>query len=284
MNMALNLGNGGVAVVTGAAGGLGLGLARAAANRGMQVVVTDVDEARLTDAAADLTDQGGKAVGLVVDVTDANAMSDLAEFVAAEFGRVDLVCNNAGMTLVRPIHELTGEDWRRVIDLNLYGVVNGVTAFLPMMMDQGSGHLNATASVNAFKGDLFQAPYNASKAAVPAMMESVLMDLRELGSAVTASVLCPGPIATDIMRRAIGDDEATREEVHGLLNQGMHPDVAGDITISAIEEGRFWIFTHPILYDTIRSKNNNMMRDGSLQADLEWPWEEILTGSETGSL
>lgn len=279
----MNLGIGGVAVVTGAAGGLGLGIARAAANRGMQVVLTDVDEERLADAAAHLTDQGGRAVGLVVDVTDANAMSDLAEFVTAEFDRVDLVCNNAGMTLVRPVHELTGEDWRRVVDLNLYGVVNGVTAFLPKMMDQGSGHLNATASVNAFKSDLFQAPYNASKAAVPAMMESVLMDLRELGSAVTASVLCPGPIATDIMQRAIGDDEATREEVHGLLNQGMHPDAAGEITVSAIDEGKFWIFTHPILYDTIRVKNDNMMSDGSLQADLEWPWEEILTGGEAES-
>lgn len=274
----MNLGTGGVAVVTGAAGGLGLGIARAAAKRGMQVVLTDVDAARLTAAANDLTAHGGLAVGRVVDVTEATAMDDLAQLVTREYGGIDLVCSNAGMTLVRPVNELTTDDWRRVVDLNLYGVVNGVSAFLPLMMEQGFGHLNATASVNAFKSDLFQAPYNASKAAVPALMESVLMDLRELGSAVTASVLCPGPIATDIMQRAIGDDEAVREEVHGLLNQGMHPDQAGEITINAIAAGKFWIFTHPVLYDTIRTKNDNMMRDGSLQADLEWPWDKVLTG------
>jgi NAD(P)-dependent dehydrogenase (short-subunit alcohol dehydrogenase family) len=274
----MNLGDGGVAVVTGAAGGLGLGIAHAAAERGMQVVLTDVDEYRLTDAATELTSQGGSAVGRVVDVTEAAAMNDLARLVIREYGRVDLVCSNAGMTLVRGITELTIDDWKRVVDLNLYGVVNGISAFLPHMMEQGFGHLNATASVNAFKSDLSQAPYNASKAAVPAIMESVLMELRERGSDVTASVLCPGPIATDIMRRAIGDDEEVREEVHSLITQGMPPNEAGKITLDGIASGRFWIFTHPILYDTIRAKNDNMMRDGSLQADLEWPWDELLGG------
>jgi NAD(P)-dependent dehydrogenase (short-subunit alcohol dehydrogenase family) len=279
----INLGDGGVAVVTGAAGGLGLGIARAASARGMQVVIADVDADRLANAVAELAAQDGRAVARVVDVTNARAMVDLSDSVAAEFGRIDLVCNNAGMTLVQPIHELTADDWRRVIDLNLYGVIHGVSAFLPLMMAQGFGHLNATASVNAFKSDLFQAPYNASKAAVPALMESVLMDLREIGSAVAASVLCPGPIATDIMRRAIGNDEATRDEVHGLLNQGMHPDRAGEITIDGIADGKFWIFTHPLLYDTIRAKNDNMMMDGSLQADLDWPWEEVLFDGEVDS-
>jgi len=274
----MNLGDGGVAIVTGAAGGLGLGIARAAGSRGMQVVLTDVDEARLDGAVAGLTEDGLQAVGRVVDVTDATAMADLASFVLSGLGRVDLVCNNAGMTLVRPVDQLTANDWRRVVDLNLYGVVNGVGAFLPVMMEQGFGHLNATASVNAFKGDLFQAPYNASKAAVPAVMESVVMDLRELGFAVTASVLCPGPIATDIMLRAIGDDEAVRDEVHELLNQGMSPREAGEITLSSIEEGKFWIFTHPVLFSTIRTKNEAMMADCSLPADLEWPWEQLLSG------
>jgi NAD(P)-dependent dehydrogenase (short-subunit alcohol dehydrogenase family) len=258
--------------------GLGLGIAHAAAQRGMQVVLTDVDEHRLTDAATELTSQGGSAVGRAVDVTDAAAMNDLARLVIREYGRVDLVCSNAGMTLVRGISDLTIDDWKRVVDLNLYGVVNGISAFLPRMMEQGFGHLNATASVNAFKSDLFQAPYNASKAAVPALMESVLMELRELDSDVTASVLCPGPISTDIMRRAIGDDEEVREEVHSLIAQGMPPNEAGEITLDGIAAGRFWIFTHPILYDTIRAKNDNMMRDGSLQADLEWPWDELLGG------
>jgi len=275
----LTIGEGGVAVVTGAAGGLGQGIARAAATRGMAVVATDIDADRLAISVNELVDDGHQVVGRAADVTNAEAMAGLAEFAIAEFGRVDLVCNNAGKTLVKGVHELTLDDWKQVFALNVDGVINGVSAFLPVMMEQGFGHLNATASVNAFKGDLFQAPYNASKAAVPALMESVLMDLREIGSEVTASVLCPGPIATDIMLRAIGDDEETRQEVHGLLNQGMNPREAGRITIDAIAEGRFWIFTHPVLYDTIRAKNDNMMRDGSLQADLEWPWDELFSGS-----
>ena len=275
----LTIGEGGVAVVTGAAGGLGLGLVKAAAGKGMAVVAADVDGERLETSVKGLVADGHQVVGRVIDVTNAEAMAGLAASITAEFGRVDLVCNNAGMTLVKGVHELTLDDWRRVFALNVDGVINGVSAFLPVMMEQGFGHLNATASVNAFKGDLFQAPYNASKAAVPALMESVLMDLREIGSNVAASVLCPGPIATDIMLRAIGDDDETRQEVHGLLNQGMDPKDAGRITIQAIAEGRFWIFTHPVLYDTIRAKNDNMMRDGSLQADLEWPWDELLSGS-----
>lgn len=275
----LSIGEGGVAVVTGAAGGLGLGITRAAAKRGMAVVATDVDGDRLAASVAALTEDGHRVVGRVVDVTDSEAVAGLAAFTVNEFGRVDLVCNNAGITLVKAVHELTLDDWKRTFAINVDGVINGVSAFLPTMMEQGFGHLNATASVNAFKSDLNQAPYNASKAAVPALMESVLMDLREIGSEVSASVLCPGPIATDIMLRAIGDDEEVRDEVHGLLNQGMNPDQAGTITVDAIAAGRFWIFTHPVLYDTIRAKNDNMMRDGSLAADLEWPWEEILSGS-----
>lgn len=275
----LTIGEGGVAVVTGAAGGLGLGITRAAAKRGMAVVATDVDGDRLAASVAALTEDGHRVVGRVVDVTDSEAVAGLAAFTVNEFGRVDLVCNNAGITLVKAVHELTLDDWKRTFAINVDGVINGVSAFLPTMMEQGFGHLNATASVNAFKSDLNQAPYNASKAAVPALMESVLMDLREIGSEVSASVLCPGPIATDIMLRAIGDDEEVRDEVHGLLNQGMNPDQAGTITVDAIAAGRFWIFTHPVLYDTIRAKNDNMMRDGSLAADLEWPWEEILSGS-----
>ncbi|MFW2339523.1 MAG: SDR family NAD(P)-dependent oxidoreductase [Acidimicrobiia bacterium] len=275
----LTIGEGGVAVVTGAAGGLGRGIARAAGAKGMAVVAADLDGDRLEASVDALKGDGHQVVGRVVDVTDPEAVASLAAYASNEYGRVDLVCNNAGKTLVKGVHELTLDDWRQVFALNVDGVINGVSAFLPVMMEQGFGHLNATASVNAFKGDLFQAPYNASKAAVPALMESVLMDLREIGSDVTASVLCPGPIATDIMLRAIGDDEAVREEVHGLLNQGMNPDDAGRVTIDAIAAGRFWIFTHEILFDTIRAKNDNMMNDGSLQADLEWPWDEIFSGS-----
>lgn len=275
----INLGDGGVAVITGAAGGIGLGMCRAAAARGMAVMVADVDEERLAVSVQTLTGDGHRVKHRVLDVTDPAALVALAEDTVAEFGRVDLVCNNAGITLVTPIHEITLEDWHRVIDIDLNAVFYGVRAFLPIMLEQGFGHLNATASANAWRSDPMQAPYNVAKHGVAALMESVALDLREMDSSVTASVLNPGPIATDLMLRSLGDDDEVRTEVHGLLNAGMDPDKAGAIAVDGIAEGRFWIFTHPLIFGTIRDRMDAAMADGSLPPDLDWPWEELFASS-----
>lgn len=272
----LELGNGGVAVITGAAGGIGLGMARAAVARGMSVMITDIDESRLTEASGALTASGAGVAHRVVDVTDPAAVEALAADTLAEFGRVDLVCSNAGMTLVAPIHEHTIEQWHRVVDLDLNAVFYGIKAFLPVMIEQGFGHLNATASANGWKGDPFQASYNAAKHGVVGLMESVVLDCREIGAPIAASVLSPGPIATDIMLRSIGDDEDVRAEVHGLLNQGMDPDEVGRITLDGIAEGRFWIWTHEGIFDTIRERLDRALGDGALPPEIEWPWDDLL--------
>lgn len=275
----MSLGVGGVAVVTGAASGIGLGMCRAAASRGMAVMMADIDADRLATAAASLGGSDAKVAYRAVDVTDPAALETLAADTVAEFGRVDVACNNAGITLVTPIHELSLDDWHRVIDIDLNAVFYGVRAFLPVMLEQGFGHLNATASANAWRSDPLQAPYNVAKHGVAALMESVALDLRELGSDVTASVLSPGPIATDLMLRSLGDDDEIRTEVHGLLNAGMNPDKAGAIAIDGIAEGRFWIFTHPLIFGTIRDRMDAAMDDGSLPAELDWPWEELFASS-----
>jgi NAD(P)-dependent dehydrogenase (short-subunit alcohol dehydrogenase family) len=245
----------------------------------MAVMMSDVDADRLAAAAQTLIDDGFRVAQRVVDVTDPAALVALAEDTVAEFGRVDLVCNNAGITLVTPIHEITLEDWHRVIDIDLNAVFYGVRAFLPIMLEQGFGHLNATASANAWRGDPMQAPYNVAKHGVAALMESVALDLREMESSVTASVLNPGPIATDLMLRSLGDDDEVRTEVHGLLNAGMNPDKVGRITLDGISEGRFWIFTHPLIFGTIRDRLDAAMSDGSLPPELDWPWEELFASS-----
>lgn len=275
----INFGDGGVAVVTGAAGGIGLGMCRAAAARGMAVMMADVDGERLEASAQTLIDDGHRVAWRVIDVTDPTALESLAKATVDEFGRVDLICNNAGITLVTPIHEISLEDWHRVIDIDLNAVFYGVRAFLPIMLEQGFGHLNATASANAWRSDPMQAPYNVAKHGVAALMESVALDLREIGSPVTASVLNPGPIATDLMLRSLGDDDEIRTEVHGLLNAGMDPDKVGHITIDGIAEGRFWIFTHPLIFGTIRDRLDAAMTDGSLPPELDWPWEELFASS-----
>jgi NAD(P)-dependent dehydrogenase (short-subunit alcohol dehydrogenase family) len=275
----INFGDGGVAVVTGAAGGIGLGMCRAAAARGMAVMMADVDGERLEASAQTLIDDGHRVAWRVIDVTDPTALESLAKATVDEFGRVDLICNNAGITLVTPIHEISLEDWHRVIDIDLNAVFYGVRAFLPIMLEQGFGHLNATASANAWRSDPMQAPYNVAKHGVAALMESVALDLREIGAPVTASVLNPGPIATDLMLRSLGDDDEIRTEVHGLLNAGMDPDKVGHITIDGIAEGRFWIFTHPLIFGTIRDRLDAAMTDGSLPPELDWPWEELFASS-----
>lgn len=275
----INFGDGGVAVVTGAAGGIGLGMTRAAAARGMAVMMTDADGERLAESAQSLSDAGHHIAQRVVDVTDPTALVALARETVDEFGRVDLLCNNAGITLVTPINEITLEDWHRVIDIDLNAVFYGVRAFLPIMLEQGFGHLNATASANAWRSDPMQAPYNAAKHGVAALMESVALDLREMQSTVTASVLNPGPIATDLMLRSLGEDDEIRTEVHGLLNAGMDPNKAGRITIDGIVEGRFWIFTHPLIFGTIRDRLDAATTDGSLPPELDWPWEELFASS-----
>jgi len=271
----IEFGAGGVAVITGAAGGIGLGMARVAAARGMSVMLCDVDGDRLTESAAGVADSGAAVAHRVLDVTDPAAVEGLAADTVSEFGRVDVVCNNAGITVVAPLHEHTIEQWQRVIDLDLNAVFYGVRAFLPVMLEQGFGHLNATASANAWRGDPFQASYNAAKHGVAGLMESVLMDLRAIEAPVTASVLSPGPIATDIMLRALGGDDETRDEVHDMLNRGMDPDEVGRITMDGIAAGRLWIWTHPGIFDTIRTRLVHALGDGDLPPDLDWPWEEL---------
>ncbi len=275
----LSIGAGGVAVVTGAAGGIGLGMARAAAGRGMAVMLVDVDESRVAAAADGLAASGAGVAHRVVDVTDPAAMEKLAADVVNEFGRVDVVFLNAGIAAVSPITEMTVEDWHRVMDVDINSVFYGVRAFLPIMVEQGYGHLNATASANAWRGDMFQASYNVAKHGVAALMESVVLDLRALEIPVDASVLSPGPIATDLMTRSISGDEADLQEGHEMLNQGMDSDKVGKLTLDAIAEGRFWIFTHPAIFKTIRARMEHALTDGALPPEVDWDWEELFATS-----
>lgn len=270
--------DGGVVVITGSAGGLGLGIARAAASRGMAVVLSDIDAARLDGAATGLRAMGHRTLGLVADVTDADSMQALADAAVGEFGRIDLVCLNAGISPVAlPIAQVPQDVWRKVMAINLYGIVNGINAFLPIMEKQGFGHINATASVNGHMADAGIAAYNASKFAAVGLMESLLIDLRAAESPVGASVLCPGPIATDIIKRAVGEDRGKRDEEDALLNRGMAPDEAGRIAIDGIFDQRFWVFTHQVMVDdTLRRRFEAMAQNGTRPVELEWPWDEIL--------
>ena len=222
-----------VAVVTGAAGGIGLGMARAFADAGMRLVLADIDHNRLRVAVDALRSAGATAVGVPTDVADRASVDALAAAVMDRYGAVHLLCNNAGGPLPRSVMEVKAEDWERVLSVNLFGVVNGIQVFLPIMEAGGEGHINATSSLSGLLAFPPVVTYNVAKFGVIAVMETLARELREARSPVEVSVLCPAAVAThavgNMMRNAKKsgyipslDELAEVEEAEaGLLEGGM---------------------------------------------------------------
>jgi NAD(P)-dependent dehydrogenase (short-subunit alcohol dehydrogenase family) len=181
-----------VAVVTGGASGIGWALAHACAEAGMKVVVADLDRDRVREVATELRSRGTEAIGVPTDVTDADQVQRLAESTYAEFGAAHLVCLNAGVAAGGVAWELDERAWRWVLDVNLWGLIHGVRAFVPGVIAQGEGHLLVTASIGGLIGSPGMAAYSASKHAAIGLAESLREDLRLAGSPVGVTALCPG--------------------------------------------------------------------------------------------
>lgn len=191
--------SGRVAVVTGAASGLGRAMAARFAGEGMKVVIADVDPVSLKQVEADLRTAGATVLAVPTDVSDAAAVEALAGQTLEAFGAVHLLCNNAGVVADRPTWEFTAAEWRWVLGVNLFGAIHGIRAFVPRMLAQGGeGHVVNTASAAAFTPLQGVAPYNVSKAGVVALSETLAMDLAQVGSRLKVSVLCPGFVATNL--------------------------------------------------------------------------------------
>ena len=192
----MKLESGQVAVVTGGASGLGFGLAQAFAARGLHVVVGDVETAALADAVARIEIEGGSAIGVLTDVRFAEQLEALASATIERFGRVDVICNNAGVvtrerarTWEVPLH-----DWQWVLRVNLDGVFNGIHAFVPHLIAQNSGHVVNTASMAGISTGPGHAPYMASKHAVVAMSEGLAAELAASAPNVGVTIVCPGGV------------------------------------------------------------------------------------------
>jgi NAD(P)-dependent dehydrogenase (short-subunit alcohol dehydrogenase family) len=186
-----------VAVVTGAASGIGLGLAERFAAEGMHVVLADVEEPALTKAASALADAGSSVLPVTTDVASLAAVEALRDSALAAFGAVHLVCNNAGVGGPhRALWECPPGEWDWVLGVNLGGVINGVRAFMPVLLDQDCGHLLNTSSIfGVFAGTL--GPYGVSKHAVTALTETLYFNLKSQGvTHVGVSVLCPSAVRT----------------------------------------------------------------------------------------
>jgi NAD(P)-dependent dehydrogenase (short-subunit alcohol dehydrogenase family) len=195
----MKLDAGQVAVVTGAASGLGLAMAKAFAARGMKVVPADVERRALEEAVAALAATGADALGQPTDVRSRDEVDALAAATLDRFGRVDLICNNAGVSSLGPrAWDVDPEVWRWVLDVNLGGVINGISAFVPHLVAQGSGHVLNTSSMAGISVAPMQAPYSATKHAVVGLSEGLAADLAAVAPGVGVTVLCPGIIDTNI--------------------------------------------------------------------------------------
>ncbi|MET0147026.1 MAG: SDR family oxidoreductase [Ilumatobacteraceae bacterium] len=232
-----------VVVVTGAGSGIGRGIARAAARRGATVCVTDVDGERAAAVAAELRADGATAVESTCDVSSDAAVDALREDVHHGCGPVDVVVSNVGViTMGRP-EDLGADAWRRLLDVNLLGAIRLTTAFMPDLLERGSGHLVFTASTAGLYPYAFdRLPYAASKAATIAYAEGLALYLAPRGIGVTC--LCPGPVTTNIAEQVtvVGDLAGSPR---GPALAPVDPDDVGELVAGAVEQGRFLLQTHP---------------------------------------
>ena len=259
-----------VAVVTGAASGIGLGIARAFAAAGMKVVLADVREEPLEQAAAELRDSGRKAIAVRTDVTRLDEVEALAAATLAEFGAAHVLCNNAGVGLFTRIAETTIDDWRWTLEIDLWGPIHGVKTFLPIIEREDEGHINSTSSMAGLLAVPRLGAYNVAKHGVVALMATLERELRAAHSPVRTSVLCPGAVNTGIIansaqnrRQATGSADNAADSV-GAIGSGAEPDDVGRLVLDAIRNDRFWIFTAPDLVASVQHQVALMAEEQSL--------------------
>ena len=246
-----------VAVITGGASGIGRAVARRAAAEGMRVVIADIEEGALREVERELTGQGADAIAVTTDVADAASVLALRDRALERFGAVHLVHNNAGVGGGGPIWEVPEQDWRWILGVNLWGVIHGVTTFVPLLMEQGEGHVVNTASIAGLVTAPFIGPYNATKQAVVAVSETLYKDLEAAGaSGVGVSVLCPGFVQTRIADsgrnrpdwapgREVEGAEDARSLIKDLVDGGIPAEVVAERVLDAVRTDTFYILTHP---------------------------------------
>jgi NAD(P)-dependent dehydrogenase (short-subunit alcohol dehydrogenase family) len=248
-----------VAVVTGAGSGMGRAFARRFAELGMSVVAADVEVGALKGTVDQLEADGHAVLGVRTDVSSEDDVRDLASQAVDAFGKVHLLCNNAGVEgyLDGAIWEATDNDWTWTVDVNFWSVVHGVRAFLPGMLAHGEeAHIVNTASMTAVTSP--RNMYGITKHAVMALTEVLFHDLRSREAPVGVTALCPGIVATNLFRGSRNRPAALlneggsavsepglekREQMHALLSEGMSPDAVANVLVEAVREDRLYALT-----------------------------------------
>ena len=259
-----------VAFITGGASGLGLAMARSFTAAGMKVVLADIEEKALELAKAEFEETNADVLALKVDVTSREAMQQAADEAIEAFGKVHVLCNNAGVAISGNIADMSYKDWDWVNRVNLDGVVNGMVTFTNLIKSHGEGgHIINTASMAGQIGVTGLSVYNTTKFAVVGMSEAMRGDLEPFN--IGTSVLCPGFVATDIYSSernrptGLGGESASkfdlgREETGSVadLPNLMAPEVIGDMVLHAVQNDVFYILSHSELKDAVTMRSQSI--------------------------
>ena len=266
-----------VAVITGAASGIGRGLAERFAAEGMKVVLADVEEDALAKLAADLKAKGATVLAVKTDVSNAAEVENLAAQTLETFGAVHILCNNAGVVCSRPVWEHTLADWEWVLGVNLWGVIHGIRAFVPRMLAQGDAcHIVNTASILGLIGGGGTGIYKVSKHGVVVLSEALADELAQKGANIQVHVLCPGWVRTGILDSDRNRPDALQnpkvetpsrlqtiggsENVRAEMEAGMSPAEVAEHVYNAIQTGTFYIHTHPEHKAWVRERMERILK------------------------
>jgi NAD(P)-dependent dehydrogenase (short-subunit alcohol dehydrogenase family) len=270
-----------VAVVTGAASGIGLGMARAFGHEGMRVVLSDVSDERLHNAVTDLQSEGIECIGQIADVRSLEAVEALARVAVDTYGQVHVVCNNAGVGVFGRQWELSEQDWALAIDVCLWGVINGVRAFVPRMLASGvQCHVVNTSSMGGLLSAPFVGPYAAAKHGVVGLSKSLRVELG--GTNVGVTLVCPGNVRTNVARAMREQRDGQRragsadlDDFLSFLESGledesaMDPADVGKLVVHAIRTNQFWLLPNgapqlPLVeadFEEMRSSSSSLVAE-----------------------
>ena len=283
-----------IAIVTGGASGLGYAMCQSLAASGMKVVIADIEETALAEAVESFADANAEVMPALLDVTNRSQFEDIADEVEARFGKIHVLCNNAGVAVGGHVADMTYKDWDWVMGVNLDGVVNGVVTCINRIKSHGEGgHIVNTASMAGQIGIPNLSVYNTTKFAVVGMSECMRLDLEADGIGV--SVLCPGVVQTNIFNsgrnrptKLQGDvdtaslllttdvtDDQRAARVEELMAGGIPPEWVGDMVVDAIRNNDMYIFTHPEFAENLQ------MRSSAIQQSFSrWQtYRDQMTGS-----
>lgn len=267
-----------VAVVTGAASGIGRAIAARCAEEGMKVVLADINKEGLASAVDELEAAGATVQAVPTDVSKASDIEHLAKITVDNFGGVHLLVNNAAVYTTGTIWENTIADWEWVLGVNLWGVIHGVRTFLPIMLEQDTeAHIVNVSSMTGLTRSPIIGTYAVSKHGIVALTETLFYELAERDSKVKVSVLCPGAVNTPVAeaarrrlqemadipgeRKMTSDDERVIERLRNSFKNGMPPKVVAEKVFEAIREERFYILTHPNEKVRVERRMNDILEE-----------------------